>query len=99
MPSQKATGWWNASPLRFISAFEEGHGADAAVGADGDDGPLPRAHRGKLLHRLRKDAGACRAERMADRDAAPVRVVAVPWKASERPVDADLLADERFVLE
>src|SRR4029077_8016017 len=73
-----------------LDGFQKDDAALAAVRTNADDRALSRGTRRQLLHRLAQDPGARRAERMAERDTAPVRVHSVARKGAQRRLDARL---------
>src|SRR5690349_9278838 len=82
-----------------LGSLEKRYRPDAAVGADADDGAAAAGHRRQFLHRLAHDARAGRAERMADGDAAAVRVHALGGEGAEVDVETNTVAQVSAVLE
>ena len=81
------------------SALQQRHRAEAAVGADADDRATTRGIRGEFLDRLTQNARAGGRERMAERNAAAVRIHPLARKPAECILDAGFGADEILILQ
>src|SRR6202044_3204384 len=81
------------------SAFQERHRAEPTVAADADDRATTRGKRREFLDRLAQNARAGGGERMAERDAAAIRIHPLDRKTAEGVFDAGFGAHERLILQ
>src|SRR5712692_3419210 len=96
--STRFSAWeFICAPASFC--LEQRHGAQPPVRADAHQRAASFGHRRELLQRLREDARAGRAERMAERDRAAVRIEPLQGELAGIEVHADLLAPEARALE